>query len=119
MAEIIEYAFVILTSSLMVGFSMVGYSGYLGAMGVAENRVAFTRLEGMASSAIERGTSNGTLQLASASLTCTRGELALSSPAYSASTRLPVECGFSFENLNGAYSFTIGVASGYLSMVKS
>lgn len=116
LAEIVEYALVLLASTSVVGFSITTYSAYTSSIAVATSRANYSSYLTLAYAAIERGNASATLTLDHTSLTCDAGRLGFGSKSLSAESILPVGCHFAYENLTGLRELTFVYSNGSLDL---
>lgn len=116
MAELVEYALVILASTLVVGFSVANYASYSSSIESSAQRATFSSYVTLALGAVERGESSASLTMENASLSCDSGTLAFSSPTLSGDARLPVECHFGYAGLTGTRRLTFVYSGGVLDL---
>jgi hypothetical protein len=116
LTEIIEYALVLLVSSLVVGFSFGAYSMYSGAITQSEARAGFSSIVTAAIESIDHGESSVTLPLANVTLACNHGVLVYTSSSYSANATLPADCDFSVQDVSGTHVLKFVTSSGFLSV---
>jgi hypothetical protein len=105
MVEVLEYALVILASTMLAGFALAGASTYSGAVRAMEDRAALSGLSSAAMAAVEHGSAGVSLPLSNSTVGCSGGRLTLTSMYYSGSTLLPEGCGFRFSGLDGVKTF--------------
>lgn len=116
MAELLEYALVVLTSTLVVGFSVVSYSGYTSSVDSAARRAALSSYVALAFGAVEHGGSSASLALDDASLSCDSGTLTFRSGSLTGGAMLPADCHFSYPGVTGTHKLTFVYSSGVLSL---
>lgn len=116
MAELLEYALVVLTSTLVVGFSVVSYSGYASSVDSAARRAALSSYVALAFGAVEHGRSSASLTLEDASLSCDSGSLVFRSGALMGGATLPAGCHFSYPDVTGTHTLTFVYSSGVLGL---
>lgn len=116
MVEVLEYALVILTSTLVIGFSFSTYSAYTTSITSAGERATYSSVVDLAYAAIEQGSSAANLTLESSSVTCAGGRLVFTSPAYSASSTLPAACDFDYPRLSGPHQLSFAFNAGVLTL---
>lgn len=106
MAEVLEYAFVLLASSLLLFFSAATYRSFSGTVSSAEFHASFASVVGTAANAVETGSSSLTLVLGRSTLSCHDGQLALASGSLSSTYQLPVTCDFSVSPPSGSVTLS-------------
>jgi hypothetical protein len=116
LTEIIEYALVLLVSSLVVGFSFGAYSMYSGAITQSEAHAGFSSILTVAMESIDHGEATVTLPLVNVTLTCHHGVLVYASHSYSANATLPADCDFGVQDISGTHTLTFATSSGILSI---
>lgn len=117
MAEVLEYALVFLTSSLIVGFSLGAYSAYYATLEHAQGGADFSSMVTVAMASIQHGTSAITLSLNNATVSCQSSDFVFSSSSYSATHYLPAGCNFRATNLTGTRTLTFRFMDGVISLV--
>lgn len=101
MAEVLEYSFVILASTLVVLFSVGTYQSLSGTVAEAGFHASFSSVIQAAASAVETGNSSVTLVLSDSAISCSHGSIALSSGSLRSSYAMPVACSFRDGPLSG------------------
>jgi hypothetical protein len=116
MAEVLEYSLVFLLSLVMAGSSILISSSFISDSRGLQNRAAFSGLTDAAWRAVEQGNADDSITLATATISCTDGNMSLSSPYYSASVSLPVGCDFGFPQVEGTRQIEFSFSNGRLGL---
>lgn len=116
LAELLEYALVILVSGLVASFSVVLGSTFSTSVAGAGDRVAYSSYASTAYAALEQGSASTSLSFSEASLYCRSGSLGFESPSFSANASLPVACDFSYPHLTGTYALLFSYGGGRLEL---
>jgi hypothetical protein len=116
MVEVLEYSFVFLATSMLVGFSIAAAVSFQGVSYEIENRAAFSSLIATAWGAMEHGNSSVALKIANSSVYCAGGVLTFSSPYYSAVADMPTNCDFAYPRLDGQHLFGFASVGGWLEL---
>ena len=116
MAEILEYALVFLTTSLVIAFSFGIYSSYSGGLVEAQDRAGFSSLTTVALASIQHGDSSVTLSLGNVTLSCHGGQFSFESQSFSASTYLPAACDFAYAEVSGTHTFAFTSSQGSIEL---
>lgn len=101
MVEVLEYALVVLASSMLVFFSVEAYSGFTSALGPATDEATFASVLSLANAAVEHGSASATLYISNATIGCDSGTLTFASGRYSQNSSLPVDCSFAPQGVSG------------------
>jgi hypothetical protein len=116
LVEVLEYALVVLVSSLVASFSIGVYGGYASAIGPSTNAEAFASVVALARSAIAHGNATATVTLDHAKIGCESRNLKFASPAFSQTSWLPVDCAFPPQDMTGARRLTFEFSTGTLTL---
>ena len=106
MVEVLEYALVVLASSILMFFSVGVYSGLASALGPATDEATFASVVALANGAIEHGSASARLYFDNASIGCNSGTLTFATAKYSQNSSLTVNCSFPPQEVNGATQLT-------------
>lgn len=115
MAEVLEYALVVLASSALMLFSVGVYSGLTSAIGPARDEAAFSSVVALADAAIEHGSASARLDF-SGSIGCNAGAITLAAAGYSKSSPVPVDCSFPPQVVSGPALLTFEYSGGTLTL---
>jgi len=116
LVEVLEYALVVLVSSLVAGFSFGVYTGLASRVGPTTDEAAFASVVVLASAAVEHGSSSSTLVFANATIGCGPGAITFSTGTYSSSAPLPVDCSFAPQYISGTKQLTFDYSGGLLTL---
>jgi hypothetical protein len=116
LVEVLEYALVVVASSLLAFFSVGVYSGLASALGPASDEAAFASVVSLASAAVEHGSASATLTFSDAVIGCSAGVLTLSSGKYSQNSTLPTECSIPQIGLSGQRQLTFSFSGTLLTL---
>lgn len=103
MTEIVEYTLVVMVSTLFVAGSVVAYNSFSAFESGLQLRAAFAAVSGLASQAIENGSSRGTMTLPDSTISCAGGSLSLSSGASTEGQSVPIACDFAVKVTGGSH----------------
>ncbi len=117
MTEILEYALVFATSTIVVAFSLGFYSSYSNTITYSEERATFASVVTVAVTSIEHGGANVTLDFNQATLSCSGDELFFVSPSYSSSFALPAGCDIPSEALTGIHTLVFSTRADQMQVV--
>ena len=95
MAEILEYALVVMVGSFFVAGSVAVYSGFSSAESGASVRAAYDEVYWLASRAVENGSAGAVLLLPPSTISCNGGVLTVGVGASAENGTVPAGCGFS------------------------
>ena len=95
MAEILEYALVVLVGSLFVGGSVAVYSAFASAEAGVSLRASYDEIHWLASRAVANGSSSASLLLPPSTVSCSGGVLTVSAGGSTESGTVPAACEFS------------------------
>lgn len=116
MAELVEYGLVVLVSSLVMAFSVVGYGSFASSVSAATQQADYSSYVANAFAAIQQGSSTVTLTLENTTLSCSHGTLLFASPAVSTEDVLPIGCHFEFQDLSGSHRLFFSSSGGTLNL---
>ena len=119
MAEILEYALVILVGSLFVGGSVVVYSAFASADAGVSLRAAYDEVHWLASRAVANGSSSASLLLPPSTVSCSGGVLAVSAGGLTESGSVPAACDFSASLGAGEHRLLFSDEAGTLDLAVS
>jgi hypothetical protein len=114
LTQIIEYALVMLISSLFAGASAVTYTNYKNIEGNVAFAAAFSGISTLAEQALANGSSHSNMLLPSSIVSCSGGILSLSSAGRTAMRSLMVGCDFSFVVTGGPHSLEFSYGNAML-----
>lgn len=116
MVEVLEYALVVLVSTVALGFSFSVYTGYASVVGKSANEAAAAAVFSLARSGVEQGTASASFYLDHARIECESGHLQYLSSSYSQGSYLPVGCSFRTQVLSGVMSLGFVYSAGQLTL---
>lgn len=116
MAEIVEYALVVMVSSMLAAFAFGVYGGIASKVGPAEDEAAFASVVVLANAAIEHGSSSSSIVFNQATIGCGSGAITFSTPRYSGNSSLPVRCSFEPQRVSGTEQVTFDYSDGLLTL---
>ncbi|MDV3293754.1 MAG: hypothetical protein LYZ70_05740 [Nitrososphaerales archaeon] len=114
MVEVLEYALVVLVSTVALGFSFSVYAGYASVAVKSANEAAAAAILSLARTGVEQGTASASFSLDHAAIECESGNLRYVSASYSQSSHLPVTCSFSTQALSGVVPLRFVYSAGQL-----
>lgn len=104
MAELLEYALVVMVSTLFVAGSVAVYGGFSSFESGLSLRAAFDQVAALASKAIANGTSAATVPFPSSTITCQGGSLGVSLGGSTLSESVPLGCSFAVSVHGGVHT---------------
>jgi len=116
LVEVIEYALVVLASSMLAFFSVGVYGGLASALGPASEEATFASVVSLADAAVEHGTAGAALSFQNAMIECGSSVLTFSSGSSSLNSTLPVGCSVPSTGLNGVERLTFSFSGNLLTM---
>lgn len=116
MVEVLEYALVVLVSTVVVGFSFSVYAGYASVVVKSTNEAAAAAVFSLARSGVEQGTASASFSVDHATIACDSGNLRYQSSSYSQGSHLPVSCSFHTQELSGMISLRFVYSAGHLTL---
>jgi hypothetical protein len=116
LVEVLEYALVVVVSSLLAFFSVGVYSGLASSLGPASDEAAFATVVSLANAAVEHGSASATLAFSDAVLGCSASLLTLSSGKYSQNSTLPTDCHIPSSELSGQRQLTFSFSGTLLTL---
>ncbi len=116
MVEILEYCLVVMVSTLFIAGSVATYGSFSSFESALQQKAAFAAVSGLASRAIQNGTSEATLSLPSSTIGCEGGSLSLSSGTFDGRQTMPVACDFSINVTQGPHLVRFTEVSDLLSL---
>ena len=116
MVEVLEYALVVVASSILMFFSVSVYSGLATEFGPAADQATFASVVALANAATEHGSASATFLFSGAKLWCTSGVLTFATERYSQNSSLPVGCSFGPVDLSGDRRVTFDSSGGLLTL---
>jgi len=116
LVEVLEYALVVLASSILMFFSVGVYSGLASALGPAADEATFASVVALANGAIEHGSASARLDFGNASIACSSGTLTFATADYSQNSSLPVGCSFPPQRVDGVVQLTFEYSAGLLTL---
>jgi len=105
LAELIEYAFVVLLSAAFTGASVEVYSQYTNTRQTLETRAAFAALVELAHEAAWNGTSASRVAIPDADLACSSGVLTLTTSSEVENASIGIPCSFAYRFAAGVHYF--------------
>lgn len=117
MTEVVEYALVVMMSSLFVAGSVITYSSFSSFESGLQFNAAFAAVSGLASQALRNGSARAYLTLPGSVIRCAGGELSISSGTMVDSQSFPVACDFTVGVLQGTHVVLFKEVSSRLSMM--
>jgi hypothetical protein len=114
MAELVEYSLIVMVSLLFVAGSVMTYNSFSALESQLQFSGAYASVTGLASQAVENGTSSGSLSLPMSTIRCEDGILTVSSGQMSREQELPVACNFSLRVSSGPHLLRFSVTSSRL-----
>jgi len=114
LVEVLEYALVVLVSTLVAGFSLGVYGGYATEVERSSAEASYASVVSLAHAAVQQGKASATINLDRASIGCVSDSLEFASPAFSGNSPLPVHCAFPPQRLSGLRLVTFDYSSGEL-----
>jgi hypothetical protein len=114
MAELVEYSLIVMVSLLFVAGSVVTYSSFSALESQLQFSGASAEVTGLASQAVENGTSSASLSLPMSTIRCDDGLLTISSGQMTREQDLPVVCNFSLPVSSGPHLLRFTVTSSRL-----
>ncbi len=110
MVEVLEYALVVLASSLFAGASVSALGLFSAFEGSLSQRSSAAAVAGLAWEAIQNGTASGTVPMKDGTISCFQGNLTVSGGGEALSREVPASCHFSLPVLAGSrvVSFSFG-----------
>jgi uncharacterized protein (UPF0333 family) len=103
LSQVIEYALVVLASTLFVGGSAATLMAYQSFEAKAQTGAAFSTLSTLAEQAAENGSSQAVLFLPDSTITCRGSIMDMTSSDVTATHDLPVSCDFSKQISEGVH----------------
>ena len=94
MTELVEYALVVMASTLFVAGSVLVYGNFSSFESGLSLRATFEEVSALASRAVENGSAQATLSMPGSVISCEGGVLSVEVGASSENETLPVGCGF-------------------------
>jgi hypothetical protein len=119
MAEVAEYALVLLASSLLVGGSIAVATRFGSSAAGAEDRAALGSLDSLASAAFDRGSASARIPVSGAMVECHGATLELSSKSYNGTAPVLLPCDFAYGPLGGVRTFNFTCRGGALELEVS
>ena len=104
MVEIVEYAMVVMVSTLFVAGSIMVYGGFTAFESGLSLRAAFDGVSGLVSEAIANGSAAATLTVPTSAIACQGGRLSVTVGGGSIAEALPLECSFDVSVPGGVHT---------------
>jgi hypothetical protein len=114
MAELVEYSLIVMVSVLFVAGSVMTYNSFSALESQLKFGGAYAAVTGLASQAVENGSSSGSLSLPMSTIKCEDGLLTVSSGQMSREQDLPVACDFNLHVSPGPHLLRFAVTSSRL-----
>ena len=119
MTEIIEYALVVMVSTLFVTGSAVVYDSFAYFESNLQLRGTYATLSELAARAVDSGTASARLSLPPSTIGCERGSLTLDFGSRGLAASVPANCGFEVSVAGGEHELVFTSAHGTLSLQVS
>ena len=116
MAEVLEYALVVLVSSVLTVFSIGVYGGLASFMGPAREQADFASVVALANSAIEHGSSSSEIVFDHATIGCSSAAITLQSGGFRQSSAISADCSFPPEEVSGTVQLAFDYSGGVLTL---
>ena len=111
MAETVEYALVVLASTLFVAGSVATYASFSSFESGLQFKAEVQAVSSLVSVALVNGSSEATLSMAPSTLSCTSGILSLSSGSSNESLGVGLPCAFRVNLAPGPHALAFAVDS--------
>ncbi len=114
MVEVVEYALVVLASSLFAGASLAALGLFGSFQGSLSQRSSAAAVAGLAWEAIQNGTASGTVPMRDGAISCYQGNLTVYSEGEAFSKAVPASCHFSLPVSAGSRKVSFSFGDGVL-----
>lgn len=104
MVELLEYALVVMVSTLFVAGSVTVYGEFATFESGLSLHATFDGVSGLVSEAIANGTATATLAVPSATITCQGGRLGITAGGSSLEESIPLGCAFDVSITGGVHT---------------
>ena len=116
MVEVLEYALVVLVSSVLAVFSIGVYGGLASHIGPATDQADFDSVVALANSAIEHGSSSSEVVFDHAIIGCSPGIITVQAAGFQQSSGISADCSFPPEEVNGPRQVAFDYSGGLLTL---
>jgi len=119
MAESVEYALVVMVSTLFVAGSVVTYTSFSTFEAGAQFSAEFHAVYALASAAVVNGSSRESLSLPASTIRCDSESLAIKAGSFNQSAQVEVPCSFAVTVPQGLHTLSFSLGSSGLDLVVS
>ena len=119
MAESVEYALVVMASTLFVAGSVLTYTSFSTFEAGAQFSAEFHAVYALASAAVVNGSSRETLSLPASTIRCESKSLAVMSGSFNQSARVEFPCSFAVTVPQGLRTLSFSFGSAGMGLVVS
>jgi uncharacterized protein (UPF0333 family) len=119
MVELVEYALVVMASTLLVAGSAVVYSSFESYEQGLQLRGTFSDVAGVVETALQNGSATSTLSMPASVIGCEQGNLYVSVGPGSISQEIPARCEFVVSVGAGTHIVSFRTVSGQLALAVS
>ena len=116
MSEILEYALVVLVSSVLAAFSIGVYSGFSSNFGPTRDEADFATVVALANAAVAHGNASSEIDFDHATVACSDGTLFYQNGSYGQTSTVPAACSIAPTEVIGAHVLTFVYTGGSLFM---
>ncbi len=116
MAEVLEYAVVVLVSSALAAYSIGVYGGFSSNLGPAKDGAEFASIVALANAAVEHGNASSMIDFSHATVACSARTISFHEGTYSQSSSIPVDCSIEPTEVTGSRVLSFVYTGGSLFM---